>query len=112
MREIGSGREGLPPGTALIAGDLVQRQVLLRAGPGDALVYAASWWCAATVDRYLQVRGGGWGGGWRSVGRGGGGGGAGEQGGAGGSHRPGCASSSEGCPSPCKRAEAASSFLS
>lgn len=56
MRDIGSSNEGLPAGTALIQGNLVQRQVLLRAGPGGpALVYAASWWCADTVDSYLKV---------------------------------------------------------
>jgi hypothetical protein len=46
----------LPAAAALIAGPLVQRQVLLRlpAPVEGAYVYAASWWAADTVDQYLR----------------------------------------------------------
>lgn len=49
-------RGGLPGAAALIGGPLVQRQVLLHIPDphSRAFVYAASWWSAATVDRYLR----------------------------------------------------------
>jgi hypothetical protein len=49
-------RGGLPGAAALIEGPLVQRQVLLHIPDphSRAFVYAASWWSAATVDRYLR----------------------------------------------------------
>jgi len=44
-----------PPAARRIPAPLLQRQSLLRSAPGvPPLVYAASWWCAATVDRYLS----------------------------------------------------------
>lgn len=52
MENIGDSLEGLPPGTDVIQGPRVQRQVLLRAGPERApLVYASSWWNATEVRR-------------------------------------------------------------
>lgn len=56
MAKVGADRGGLPPGTALLPGPLVQRQVLLRMPDpqGPAYVYAASWWNADSVDDYLR----------------------------------------------------------
>lgn len=60
MRELDpSGEEAaaVPEAARAIPSPLLQRQVLLRSGPdGPPLVYAASWWCAATVGRYLADR--------------------------------------------------------
>lgn len=44
-----------PPAARRVAPPLLQRQALLRAGgEGAPLVYAASWWCSATVSDYLK----------------------------------------------------------
>ncbi|GBF99851.1 hypothetical protein Rsub_12551 [Raphidocelis subcapitata] len=53
MEEL-SGPASVPPAARRIATPLLQRQSLLRASSGPPLVYAASWWCAATVGSYLR----------------------------------------------------------
>ncbi|KIZ02201.1 Uncharacterized protein ycf21 [Monoraphidium neglectum] len=57
MRELGQEEmeaAAVPAAAQRIPSPLLQRQVLLRSSPGPPLVYAASWWCAATVRRYLR----------------------------------------------------------
>mmetsp|Transcript_20487 Transcript_20487/g.65062 ORF Transcript_20487/g.65062 Transcript_20487/m.65062 type:complete len:322 (+) Transcript_20487:202-1167(+) len=60
MRNIGKPEDlgGLPSAVDMFEGEVVQRQVFLRsdAAGGKALVYAASWWCADTVDEYMTER--------------------------------------------------------
>ena len=65
--ESAGGAAAVPEDVALIQGELVQREVLLRVGEdgdgdgdGDAdgvsstpMVYAASWWSRETFDRYM-----------------------------------------------------------
>lgn len=54
MRHVGQNLEGLPPDVALIPGPRVQRQVYLRTKEGEILAYAASWWAAEEVNKYLK----------------------------------------------------------
>ncbi|KAI8462563.1 MAG: hypothetical protein J3K34DRAFT_179158 [Monoraphidium minutum] len=54
MQELGpADAAGVPEAARRIPSPLLQRQVLLRSAAGPPLVYAASWWCARTVGRYL-----------------------------------------------------------
>ncbi|GJP34312.1 hypothetical protein CLOM_g18755 [Closterium sp. NIES-68] len=55
MRGIGHALLGLPPGTALVPGPRVQRQVHLKPRSGEVLVYAASWWAAEEVKAALPA---------------------------------------------------------
>ncbi|CAI5507039.1 unnamed protein product [Closterium sp. Naga37s-1] len=55
MRGIGHALLGLPPGTALVPGPRVQRQVHLKPPSGEVLVYAASWWAAEEVKTALPA---------------------------------------------------------
>jgi chorismate lyase len=58
QREIGTERTDLPSLACLIPGpSLVQRQVMLHNGDPKTTVpyvYAASWWSADTIDKYLK----------------------------------------------------------
>lgn len=54
MRNIGDSVAGLPAGASLIPGPRLQRQVYLRSAAGQPLVYAASWWPAGEVGKYLR----------------------------------------------------------
>ncbi|CAI6003592.1 unnamed protein product [Closterium sp. NIES-64] len=55
MRGIGHALLGLPPGTALVPGPRVQRQVHLKPASDEVLVYAASWWAAEEVKSALPA---------------------------------------------------------
>lgn len=56
MRVLEEKEDPPPLNEALvIRGPLIQRQVLLRAG-NEVQAYAASWWCAETVDGFLRDR--------------------------------------------------------
>lgn len=56
MSNIGMNSDDAPDPIQLLPGPRLRRQVWLRTTSGQRLVYAASWWKASCVNKYLQNR--------------------------------------------------------